>query len=87
MSRQAGVITSFAPVVEKVAPSVVQISTTKNVKGRTRAQSPLFNDPLFRRFYGLPDAEEDTQEDETPQPRSRRRNGVHKEALLGPVQG
>ena len=82
VSRQAGVITSFAPVVEKVAPSVVQISTSKNVKGRSRAQqSPLFNDPLFRRFYGLPDGDEGTQEDETPQPRSRRRNGVHKEAL------
>jgi serine protease Do len=83
VSRQAGVITSFAPVVEKVAPSVVQISTSKNVKGRSRAQSPLFNDPFFRRYFGIPDSDEDTQEDETPQPRSRRRNGggLHKEAL------
>jgi serine protease Do len=82
VSRQAGVITSFAPVVEKVAPSVVQISTTKNVKGRTRAQSPLFNDPFFRRYFGIPDSDEETQQDETPQPRSRRRNGgLHKEAL------
>jgi serine protease Do len=82
VSRQSGVITSFAPVVEKVAPSVVQISTMKNVKGRSRAQSPLFNDPFFRRYFGIPDSDEDTQEDETPQPRSRRRNGgLHKEAL------
>jgi serine protease Do len=81
VSRQAGVITSFAPVVEKVAPSVVQISTTKNVKGRTRGQLPFFNDPFFRRQFGLPDPEEDKQEEETPQPRSKRRNGIHKEAL------
>lgn len=82
VSRQAGVITSFAPVVEKVSPSVVQISTTKNVKGRSRSQLPLFDDPLFRRQFGLPDADGDKRsEDETPQPRSRRRNGIHKEAL------
>jgi serine protease Do len=82
VSRQAGVITSFAPVVEKVAPSVVQISTTKNVKGgRSRNQLPFFNDPQFRRQFGIPDPDEDTKEDETPQPRSKRRNGVHKEAL------
>jgi serine protease Do len=81
VSRQAGVITSFAPVVEKVAPSVIQISTTKNVKGRGRQQSPLFNDPLFRRYFGIPDSDEDTPEDEAPQRRSRRGNGVHKEAL------
>jgi len=81
VSRQAGVITSFAPVVEKVAPSVVQISTTKNVKGRGRQQSPLFNDPLFRKYFGIPDPDEETPEDETPQRRPRRGNGVHKEAL------
>jgi serine protease Do len=81
VSRQAGVITSFAPVVEKVAPSVVQISTTKNVTGRMRGQSPLFNDPLFRRYFGIPDSDEEKPDDQTPQPRSRRRNGMHKEAL------
>lgn len=82
VSRQAGVITSFAPVVEKVAPSVVQISTSKNVKGRTRAQqSPLFDDPFFRRYFGIPESGDDQQEDQAPQPRSRRRNGLHKEAL------
>ena len=82
VSRQAGVITSFAPVVEKVAPSVVQISTTKNVRGRAQQQrSPLFNDPLFRKYFGIPEGDEDEPKEEDAQPRSRRRNNLHKEAL------
>jgi serine protease Do len=50
----AGTVTTFAPVVEKVAPSVVTIATSKMVK---RNQNPYFNDPLFRRFFGIPDGE------------------------------
>lgn len=41
---------SFAPVVKKAAPAVVNIYTKKVV--RQRQVSPLFNDPLFRRFFG-----------------------------------
>lgn len=81
VSRQAGVITSFAPVVEKVAPCVVQISTSKNVKGRRGAQLPPGLDD-FRRFFGLPDEDSDQTPDQ-PKPRGRggRNGGIHKEAL------
>ena len=41
---------SFAPLVEKVAPAVVNIYTRK--VRRTRSISPLFDDPFFRRFFG-----------------------------------
>ncbi|MDA0369148.1 MAG: DegQ family serine endoprotease [Proteobacteria bacterium] len=41
---------SFAPLVKRVAPAVVNIFTRKNVQDR--AVSPLFDDPLFRRFFG-----------------------------------
>src|SRR5690606_35906990 len=41
---------SFAPVVRKVAPAVVNIYTKRVVE--TRPISPLFNDPFFRRFFG-----------------------------------
>lgn len=82
VSRQAGVITSFAPIVEKVSPSVVQISTTKTVRGRKNSrQSPLFNDPLFRRYFGIPDSEDERQEDEPPQQQGRQRGRERKEAL------
>ena len=41
---------SFAPLVKRVAPAVVNIYTKRVV--RSRPISPLFNDPLFRRFFG-----------------------------------
>ena len=40
---------SYAPLVKKVAPAVVNIYTRKLVKQRTRS---LFNDPFFQRFFG-----------------------------------
>ncbi len=40
----------FAPVVREVAGSVVNISSSRIVK--TGPASPLFNDPLFRQFFG-----------------------------------
>ena len=41
---------SYAPLVKKTAPAVVNVYTAKTV--RTRKISPLFNDPFFRRFFG-----------------------------------
>ncbi|MFQ6016884.1 MAG: Do family serine endopeptidase [Kiloniellaceae bacterium] len=47
---RAEVELSFAPVVKKVAPAVVNIFTKRVV--RQRNISPLFDDPFFRRFFG-----------------------------------
>ena len=41
---------SFAPLVKRTAPAVVNIYTSKTV--RQRRISPLFDDPFFRRFFG-----------------------------------
>ncbi|MDA0997739.1 MAG: Do family serine endopeptidase, partial [Proteobacteria bacterium] len=41
---------SYAPVVDKAAPAVVNIYTQKIV--RNRQVAPLFDDPFFRRFFG-----------------------------------
>ena len=41
---------SYAPLVKKAAPAVVNIYTRKVVQ--TRPASPLFNDPFFRQFFG-----------------------------------
>ncbi|MGY8999116.1 MAG: DegQ family serine endoprotease [Rhodospirillales bacterium] len=49
-SSQAEIKLSFAPLVKKVAPAVVNIFTRKTV--RQRSLSPLFDDPFFRRFFG-----------------------------------
>jgi serine protease Do len=42
---------SFAPVVKKVSPSVVNIYTAKTVRENPRL-SRLFEDPMFRQYFG-----------------------------------
>ena len=45
--------TSFAPVVKKVMPSIVNVFSSKKVKNETSdSLEPFFNDPFFRRFFG-----------------------------------
>ena len=41
---------SFAPVVKKAAPAVVNIYTRRVVK--TQSASPMFDDPFFKQFFG-----------------------------------
>ncbi|WP_346432822.1 DegQ family serine endoprotease [Breoghania sp.] len=41
---------SFAPIVKKVAPAVVNVYARRVVS--QRRVSPFFNDPFFRRFFG-----------------------------------
>src|SRR5262249_11101696 len=41
---------SFAPVVQRAAPSVVNVYAARIVANR----NPFFDDPLFRRFFGGP---------------------------------
>ena len=58
-------IPSYAPVVKRVAPSVVTIHASKTVRRGTTGSSP-FDDPALRRFFGVPD-----EEGEAPAPRNR----------------
>jgi serine protease Do len=44
----------FAPVVDRIAGAVVNISSTRTVRPPVPEQSPFFNDPLFREFFGHP---------------------------------
>jgi serine protease DegQ len=47
---------SLAPMLERVTPAVVNI----NSKTRIRAQrDPFFDDPMFRRFFGIPQTPRD----------------------------
>ncbi|TDR48922.1 serine protease DegQ [Tahibacter aquaticus] len=41
---------SLAPMIERVTPAVVNISS----KTHTRVRDPLLDDPFFRRFFGVP---------------------------------
>lgn len=51
VNRDARLGASFAPVVKKAAPSVVNIYSTHIVHERLM-RNPLLNDPLFRQFFG-----------------------------------
>jgi len=49
--NQNGMVMSFAPIVKKVIPSVVNISTEKIVETKFPEQfKRFFNDPFFKRF-------------------------------------
>ncbi len=50
-SSPAQLTLSYAPVVRRVAPAVVNVYAAKTVSNR----NPLFDDPMFRRFFGGPD--------------------------------
>ena len=54
--RDSKAVTSYAPVIKKVAPSVVNIYSTVNVP-----VSPFMNDPYFRRFFRNPRGNGDRQ--------------------------
>src|SRR6201996_3590384 len=41
---------SYAPIVQRVQPAVVNVYAAKMVQNR----NPFMDDPLFRRFFGLP---------------------------------
>jgi Do/DeqQ family serine protease len=48
----AELMLSYAPVVHRVAPAVVNVYAAKLVENR----NPFFDDPFFRRFFGGPDS-------------------------------
>ena len=53
--NQNGTVLSYAPVVKKVIPSVVNISTVKTVELKIPEQfQRFFNDPFFKRFFPAP---------------------------------
>jgi serine protease Do len=52
LRRETQLATSFAPVVEKVGPSVVNVYTSKRVQMRI---NPMLRDDFFRHFFGAPD--------------------------------
>ena len=46
---QGDVLLSFAPVVKKAQPAVVNVYASRTDK---RPRNPLFDDPIFRHFFG-----------------------------------
>ncbi|MDY0885847.1 DegQ family serine endoprotease [Dongia soli] len=71
-SSTAQIELSFAPVVKRVAPSVVNIYTRKVVQ--EQLVSPFFNDPFFRQFFG--------DESQFGRPRERVQNSLGSGVIL-----
>ena len=68
---------TYAPIVEKVSPSVVTINTSQTTKRgegpNALSGHPLFDDPMFRKFFGIP--EEGPQNPNAPTPKRRGQGG------------
>lgn len=58
---------SYSPTIERVAPSVVTISTEVSAESAAREKERMMTDPFFRRFFGLPEGDEATPK-KTPSP-------------------
>jgi serine protease Do len=52
IKRDTKLTTSFAPVVKKVAPSVVNVFITSTPKNASFERPQMFDEPFFRRFFG-----------------------------------
>jgi len=52
VTRDVKLGTSFAPIVKKVAPSVVKVTTSMKAKQTSMPEMPGFDNPFFRRFFG-----------------------------------
>jgi len=74
ISRDLKAATSFAPVVKKVGPSVVNIYSTVTIRERP---NQLFNDPFFRRFFG-------EEFGGQTQPRTRREQSLGSGVIVSP---
>src|SRR5260370_33513343 len=49
---------SYAPIVQRVQPAVVNVSAAKVVQNR----NPLLDEPIFRRVFGVPAQQPDQRQ-------------------------
>lgn len=68
IDRDQALRVSYSDVVKRASPSVVYVFSSKTVKLRND-MSPFFNDPMFRRFFGVPDQNQ-------RQPREQKQQGL-----------
>jgi serine protease Do len=76
LNRDVKARTSFAPVIKKVTPSVVNISSSMTIHEKA-GRNPLLEDPFFRRFFG------DDSGDQA-QPRDRKAQSLGSGVIVSP---
>src|SRR5260370_32907785 len=76
-SVESGPLVSFAPVVKRAMPAVVNISSSKVVKEQGMPSNGMFDDPFFRQFFGgrMPQQQ---------QPRSQRATSLGSGVVVSP---
>jgi Do/DeqQ family serine protease len=62
----SGQVPSLAPMLKGVLPAVVNIAVVG--KAQPQQQNPLLNDPFFRRFFDVPEGQEQQQPQQREQP-------------------
>src|SRR6202035_254362 len=74
---EQGPLVSFAPVVKRAMPAVVNISSSKVVKDQGSSGNGMFDDPFFRQFFGgrMPQQQ---------QPRSQRETSLGSGVVVSP---
>lgn len=77
-AEATAVVSSYADALEKVMPAVVTVYSTKEIKANLPKQR--FDDPMFRRFFGIP---EDFEFDEKDLP-SRKEEGLGSGVIISP---
>jgi serine protease Do len=70
----------YSPVIGPALPAVVNISSTKVVKQENNIPSELFNNPMFRQFFGDPSDGGEQQ----PTPRSQREHSLGSGVIVNP---
>jgi serine protease Do len=76
-SVEAGPLVSFAPMVKRAMPAVVNISSSKVVKEQGGSANGMFDEPFFRQFFGgrMPQQQ---------QPRSQRETSLGSGVVVSP---
>ena len=77
VSRALGPVASFAPLVKRAAPSVVNIYSSRTVHDQP-TRNPFHNDPFFRQFFGGGDDSPDDQS------RSRKEESLGSGVIISP---
>jgi serine protease Do len=83
VNEMSAFATSFAQTVKNAQPAVVSIASTKVVKSNNADEglSPLFNDPMFRQFFG---ERGNGPQNRPNRPREQREQGLGSGVIISP---
>jgi serine protease Do len=80
INEMAALTASFAPIVKNAQPAVVSVASTKVVRisGADEGLAPLFDDPMFRQFFGV------RPQNRFGKPREQREQGLGSGVIVSP---